>query len=210
MAANRVHTPVVVVGAGPVGLATALLLARWDVPTVVLEAKPGRDQVGSKAICMQRDVLDIFDRIGCAEPMVAEGVTWWRGRTYYRSHELFQITFPDRGRSPYPPFINIGQASTERYLWARAAKHPLVDVRPGHHVIGLAQDPDGVTVRAETPKGPVSVRAAYAVACDGAHSTVRKLLGLPFDGHSYSDQFLIADIRAELPFGNERRFYFDP
>lgn len=201
---------VVVVGAGPVGLATTLLLARWQVPTVLLEAKPAPDPVGSKAICTQRDVLDIFDRIGCAEQMVAEGVTWWCGRTFYRDRELFQITFPDPGRSAFPPFINLGQASTERYLWQRVDAEPLVDVRLGHRVRDLEQGDDGLSMTADTGDGVTTLAARYVVACDGARSAVRRLLGLPFDGHSFSDQFLIADIRADLPFDNERRFYFDP
>ena len=78
--------PVLVCGAGPVGLVTALLLARWGIPSTVLEAAPEPDISGSRAICIQGDVLEIFDRISCAAPMVAEGVTWSVGRTFYREH----------------------------------------------------------------------------------------------------------------------------
>ena len=79
--------PVVVVGAGPVGLVTALLLARHRVPSVVLEADARRDPSGSRAICFQRDVLDVLDRAGCAGRMIARGVTWTTGRTYHREVE---------------------------------------------------------------------------------------------------------------------------
>lgn len=202
--------PVVIAGAGPIGMIAALLLARWDVPTVLLEAEASPAAVGSKAICFQRDVLDILDRVGCAQSAVAEGVTWWRGLTFYREHELFETTFPEAGRSAFPPFINLSQSSLERYLWQRIAQHDQVDVRFGHRVVGLEQDDAGVTVDVDTADGRRRVEGAYLLACDGAGSTVRKLLGLTFDGHSFDEQFLIADIRAELPFPVERRFHFDP
>jgi 2-polyprenyl-6-methoxyphenol hydroxylase-like FAD-dependent oxidoreductase len=202
--------PVVIAGGGPVGMIAALLLARWDVPTVLLEAGTSHAGVGSKAICFQRDVLDILDRVGCARPAVAEGVTWWHGLTFYREQELFETTFPESGDSDFPPFINLSQTSLERHLWDRVVDSELIDVRLGHRVVGLEHHDTGVTVDAETADGRRRVAGAYLVACDGAGSAVRKLLGLPFEGHSFDEQFLIADIRADLPFPVERRFYFDP
>jgi 2-polyprenyl-6-methoxyphenol hydroxylase-like FAD-dependent oxidoreductase len=191
-----------------VGLVTALLLARWGVPSTVLEAAPDRDVSGSRAICLQRDVLEIFHRIGCATPMLAEGVTWSVGRTFYREHELFTTTFPDPGWSSLPPWINLSQARTERYLLDAIKASPLVDLRFDHRVVALTQDCAGVEVA--TDSGGRRLHGSWLVATDGAHSTVRQLLGVGFPGRSFTDQFLIADIRAELPFPHERRFYFDP
>ncbi|MGH3647985.1 MAG: FAD-dependent monooxygenase, partial [Micromonosporaceae bacterium] len=198
--------PVIIVGAGPVGLSTALLLARWGVASIVCDAAPAHQIVGSRSICTQRDVLDIFGRIGCAEPLLAEGITWRTGRTYYRDHELLTVTFDDPGGGALPPWINISQASVERLLLDRVAAEPLVELRWAHPVTGLSQDAAGVTV--VTPAGRLS--GEYLVGADGAHSTVRELLGVAFPGESYQDRFLIADIRTQLPFPNERRFYFDP
>lgn len=201
---------VLVAGAGPVGMVAALLLARWGVPTTVLEAGSAREAIGSKAICFQRDVLDILDRVGCAQQAVAEGVTWWRGLTFYREHQLFETSFPQVGRSAFPPFINLSQSALERYLSQRVGDAPLIDVRFDNRVVGLDQDDTGVAVQVVTAAGIRTLAGAYMLGCDGAGSAVRKLLGLPFEGHSFDEQFLIADIRADLPFPTERRFYFDP
>ncbi|HKR69189.1 MAG TPA: FAD-dependent monooxygenase [Streptosporangiaceae bacterium] len=199
--------PVLIAGAGPVGLVTALLLARWQVPSVVLEsAAAERTHAGSRAICFQRDALDVFDRVGCAEDMVAEGVTWTTGRTFYRSSELFAVTFPTAGTGSLPPWINISQASVERYLLARAKAEPLIELRFSHPVTGVDADEDGVSVQA----GQASLRGSHLVGADGSRSAVRQLLGIGFPGRSFDDQFLICDIRADLSFPSERRFFFDP
>ncbi len=202
---GRPDDPVLVVGAGPVGMACALLLARHGVPSTVLEASGTRTAVGSRSICTQRDVLDILDRVGCGEAAAAEGVTWTLGRTYYRQTQVATITFPET-TAGYPPFINIPQTSVERLLAERLRAEPLVTLHRGVALTGLDQDADGVTVAA----GPARWRAQWLVGCDGAHSAVRRLLGQPFPGESFDDQFLICDIRADLDFPAERRFYFDP
>jgi 2-polyprenyl-6-methoxyphenol hydroxylase-like FAD-dependent oxidoreductase len=204
---REVREPVLVCGAGPVGLVTALLLARWGVPSTVLEAASERDASGSRAICLQRDVLEVFDRIGCAAPMLAEGITWSVGRTFYRGHELFATTYSDPGCSSLPPWINLSQCSTERYLLNAVEANPLVDLRFDHRVVALTQDRAGVEV---ATGGGRRLRASQVVAADGARGAVRRLLGVGFPGHSFADQFLIADIRVELPFPHERRFHFDP
>ncbi len=207
---SRDERPVLVAGAGPVGLAAALLLARWRVPTVVLEAKPARDPVGSRSICVQRDVLDIYHRVGVADALVACGVTWQLGRTFYRDHELFTITFPDPGRSAFPGFVNVGQSIVEQELEAAVRRQPLVDLRYGHRLVALHQDEEEVRVRVRSESDELDVAGSHLIAADGGRSAVRDLLGLDFDGESFGDLFLIADIRAELPFAAERRFHFDP
>ncbi len=210
--------PVLVIGNGPVGQTAALLLAAWEVPVVLLDARPERDPIGSKAICQQRDVLDIWEHVGVGAQIAAEGLTWTEAVTLYRDSELFRQGFVDRGESPFPPFVNISQARTEKLLDEKIAAHPLIDVRWGHRVVGLEQDDDGVTVSCELAPGVegqggvAEVRGSYAVVCSGARSeALRTCLGLTFEGKTFTDQFLICDIRTDLPdWAFERRFYFDP
>jgi len=212
MDALAVDRPVVVIGAGPVGQTTALLLAHWGVRVVLLDPRPERDPVGSKAICQQRDVLDVWDTVGAGRQLADEGLTWSSARTFYRDEELFSQTFQDRGRSAFPPFVNVSQSRTEQVLDERIALQPLVDLRWGHEVAGLDQGADGVLLHCRTPEAEVELGASYVVACCGARGDgVRRMLGLTFDGETFSDQFLICDICTDLPaWEQERRFYFDP
>ncbi|MFC3994319.1 FAD-dependent monooxygenase [Nocardiopsis sediminis] len=202
--------PVLVLGAGPVGQTAALLLARWGVPVTLLDARPRREDSGSRAIVQQRDVLDIWDTVG-AGAIAEEGLTWDTARTFYRDRELFSLAPAAPGTATLPPFVNISQARTEQILDERIADLGL-DLRWSHEVVAVEQDGDGVTAHCRTPTGTVRLRGTHALACLGAHGRVaREGLGIGFPGESFEDRFLICDIRADLAgWERERRFYFDP
>ncbi|MDP9445238.1 MAG: FAD-dependent monooxygenase, partial [Actinomycetota bacterium] len=164
---------------------------------------------GSKALCMQQETLESWARLGLGEEVARRGVSWHLGRTYYRDVELFQTRLGGGG-DHFPPFVNISQSEVEALLAGRAEASPRVQLLWAHRLERLDQRADDVLLGVQTPTGPRVVSAAYCVGTDGARSAVRQLLGIPFLGHSHEDKFLIADVRCELPFPNERRFFFDP
>lgn len=206
-------TQVVVVGNGPVGQTAALLLARWGVDCIVVDRRPQRDVIGSKAICQQRDVLDVWESVGAGHKIAAEGVTWDRATTLYKDATLFTQPFVDTGRSVFPPFVNISQTRTEELLDEQIAKSRHITPLWDHGVEQIEQDAEAVILHCRRADGtPVTVRAQYAIVAAGsAPRELRHQLGVTFNGRSFEDKFLICDIRADLPgWERERRFYFDP
>ena len=134
---------VAVIGNGPVGQTTALLLARWGIPVVLLDDRAARNTEGSKAICQQGDVLDIWDSVGAGRVIANEGLTWTCARTYHQDRELFAYT-PARSSTDFPPFVNLSQSRTEQILDERVVASPLIDVRWNSRVTGITQDSGGV------------------------------------------------------------------
>ena len=208
-AASPVRRPVVVVGAGPVGLALAIDLAQKNVPVVVLEAGHGLS-TGSRAICFAKRTLEIFDRLGCAERMVSKGVSWQVGRVYFGADEVYRFDLLPESGHERPAFINLQQYYVEGYLVHRAASVPGIDLRWKNKVVGLVQQDDGVRLTIETPEGNYELAADYVAACDGSRSQLRALVGQESKGRIFRDRFLIADITMDAPLPTERRFWFAP
>ena len=159
---------------------------------------------------MQRETLEIWQRLGIGQRVADRGVQWHIGRTYYRDRELFSVELPGADAEHFPPFVNISQTEVEELLLARMAELPEVDLRWSHTLTGISQRAGSVGVRCSTPGGERTFEVGYLVGTDGAHSGVRHALGMGFPGHSHDDLFLICDIRADLPYPNERHFHFDP
>jgi 3-(3-hydroxy-phenyl)propionate hydroxylase len=201
--------PVVVVGAGPVGLALAIDLALHEVPVVLLD-NDDRLSTGSRAICFAKRTLEVFDRLGLGQRLVDKGVSWSTGRVFLRDAPIFSFNLLPETTHERPAFINIQQYYVEGYLVERALELPLIDLRWKHAVVGVAQDGDAVTLQVQTPDGTFALQAEHVVACDGARSSVRQLIGQEAKGRTFKDRFLIADVRMAADFPAERWFWFDP
>ena len=201
--------PVVVVGAGPVGLSAAIDLALRGVPVVVLD-DADRIGEGSRAICFAKRTLEIWDRLGVAGPMLDRGVTWRTGRVFFRDRQVYEFDLLPEDGHKLPAFINLQQYYAEHELVARAEALPNLELRWRNRVTDAAPRPDGVRVEIDTPDGPYAVEAGWLVAADGARSTVRRRLGLDFAGQVFEDRFLIADVTMQADYPTERRFWFEP
>ncbi|MDE2297439.1 MAG: FAD-dependent oxidoreductase [Burkholderiales bacterium] len=201
--------PVVVVGAGPVGLALAIDLAQRGIAVVLLDSDRTLSN-GSRAICFAKRTLEIFDQLGCGERMVAKGVSWNVGKVFFRDAQVYRFDLLPEPGHERPAFINLQQYYVEGFLVQRAAELPLIDLRWQHKVVGVERHADHALLTIETPDGAYRLRADHLVACDGSRSTVRELIGEHSQGRVFRDRFLIADVKIELDLPAERWFWFDP
>jgi 3-(3-hydroxy-phenyl)propionate hydroxylase len=208
-AAAPARHPVVIVGAGPVGLTLALDLARRQVPVVLID-DADRIGEGSRAICFAKRTLEIFDRLGLAQAMVEKGVTWQKGRVFRGETELYEFDLLPEGGHKQPAFINLQQFYVEAALVEAVLAEPLVDLRWSNRLTGLDNREDAAKLTIATPDGDYALETDWLIACDGARSPTRGLLGLEFRGEAFEDRFLIADVKMTAPFPTERWFWFDP
>jgi 3-(3-hydroxy-phenyl)propionate hydroxylase len=209
-AASVPRHPVVVVGAGPVGLAAAIDLARHGVPVVLLDDSD-RIGDGSRGICWSKRTLEICDRLGIGEKLVARGVTWKLGKVFRGDDLVFAFDLLPEEHHKMPAFINLQQFHLEKALVDRAGEVDGIDLRWRNRLVDLEPRNDGARLTVETPDGRYRIDADWVIAADGARSTVREGMGLEFKGVTFDDKFLIADVRMladDIPV--ERRFWFDP
>jgi 3-(3-hydroxy-phenyl)propionate hydroxylase len=200
--------PVVIVGGGPVGMSTAIDLAIQGQPVVIVN-EGQTVSVGSRAVCYAKRALEIWDRLGCAEPMVDKGVIWKTGKVFRRDREIYRFDLLPEDGHKMPAFINLQQYYLEEFL-VRRAQALGVDIRWREKVTRVAPAGDHVRLTIETPDGPYTLEADWLIAADGARSQVRRELGLEFKGQVFNDRFLIADVVMKAGFPPERWFWFDP
>ena len=200
---------VVIAGAGPVGMAAALTLARYGIRCVLLDRKETFND-GSRAICLARPSLQILQRIGAVEPFLAKALGWRHGQSFYRGQRIFRLEMPHGDHEKYLPMYNLQQQYIEQYLWDAIAGTDLVDARWQSEVTGLRLDHDGVTLDIVSPTGAYALRGRYLLAADGARSPLRGMMGLRLAGENFEGRYVIADVRMRHDFPTERRAFFEP
>jgi 3-(3-hydroxy-phenyl)propionate hydroxylase len=207
--ADIAEHPVVVVGAGPVGLSLAIDLAQRGQSVVLLD-DADRIGEGSRAICFSKRSLEYWDRLGVGDRMVDKGVVWSVGKIFHGDSQLYQFNLlPEQGHKR-PAFINLQQFYAEAYLVDRVQELPAIALRWRNKVTALEPRNDSVALTIATPDGPYKIHARFVVACDGARSSLRQMVGAEFSGQVFEDQFLIADVKMTAAFPTERWFWFDP
>lgn len=204
-----VRHPVVVVGAGPVGLSLAIDLALRGQRVLVL-ARGERLSIGSRALCFAKRTLEVWDRLGVGGAVVARGVSWNLGRVFFQDQPVYQFDLLPEAGHERPAFINLQQYHAEAQLVRRAMALPNIEFRWQQNLVGVQPLADGAEIDVDTPEGGYRLRADWLLACDGSRSAVRSLMGLESQGRVFQDRFLIADVRMKADFPTERWFWFDP
>lgn len=198
--------PVIVVGAGPTGLALALSLAAQDVPSVVLDETGGKDESRpARTVVLRADTAAAAERLGCAT-LRDEGVRWTGWRSMLRRQEMRRLPLGD---SVTPAPLHIPQHALAQGLREAALAERLVKLVTDSRLDTLEQDRTGVTAHTRGPSG-TWWRGSYLVGCDGARSTVRKLLGIRFPGRTAVERHAVAALRTELPWPGEALLHRRP
>ncbi|MGW4087979.1 FAD-dependent monooxygenase [Streptomyces sp. NPDC004822] len=194
--------PVIIVGAGPVGLTLALALARQEVPCVVLDEGTGKDEPRlARTVVLREDTTALVERLTGA-PLGALGTRWAGWRSMRRKQVTREVSFEDAAaRSeghPDPAPLHIAQHVLTGALRTALANEPLVKLAVDSRLDAMEQEPSGVTVHTRGPQG-TWWRGSYVVGCDGPRSTVRKLQDIRFPGRTAVERHAVAALRVELP-----------
>jgi 3-(3-hydroxy-phenyl)propionate hydroxylase len=200
---------VVIAGAGPIGMTTALHLARFGIPSVVLEQELQVSH-GSRALALTRRSYEILEQAGVVERFVAKGLGWRSGRSFYRDRQVYRMELPHDDDERFFPVTNLQQQYIEEFLADAIDANPLIELRWGCKVTSLEQEPDKVRLTVDTPFGEYALTTGWLIAADGGRSAIRRALNLRMEGTSYVGNFVIADIKAKLPLPTERLCYYDP
>ncbi len=213
-AAMPIRYPVVIVGAGSVGLTLSLALARQGVRSVVLERSATVGE-GSRALGMSRRSMEIWEAMGVAEPMLAIGVPWDSGRSFYRDQTIVEFAMSREPLVRHAPMLNIPQCVVDEFLVAEIELSTMIDIR-WQTTLERLESIEGVdggcaaSMTVSTPGGSYDLEADHVVACDGGRSTVRSLLGLRLEGTTFDSNYVIVDIEMDSDHPAERRAWFDP
>ena len=200
--------PVVVVGAGPIGLAAALECGIKGLPVVLVDEDDSVSS-GSRGLCYAKRTLEILDRLGCGDRVVAKGVGWNVGRTFFRDREVYRFDLLPESGHKRPGMVNLQQYYLEEFQIERAMGLG-VDLRWKSRVVGITPRSDHVLLTIQTPDGEYRLEADWLIAADGARSPLRRMMGLDVEGKVFRDRFLIADVEMKADFPAERWFWFDP
>ncbi|MBE0587217.1 MAG: FAD-dependent oxidoreductase [Hydrogenophaga sp.] len=202
------HYPVVIVGAGPVGLAAALDCHVHGIPAIILD-EDETVSIGSRGLAYAKRALEILDRYGVGDAVVNKGVTWNVGRTFFGEGEVFNFNLQPEPDHKRPGMVNLQQYYLEDFMVAECDRRN-IEIRWKNKVVAVEPTADGVSLQVQTPDGVYAIQTDWLIVCDGARSPIRTMMGLDMEGKIFMDRFLIADVVMKAEFPPERWFWFDP
>ena len=180
--------PVVVVGAGPVGLAAAIDLAQSGVPVVVID-DDDTVSVGSRGVCYAKRALEILDRLGVGDACVDKGVSWNVCRTFFREDEVYNFNLLPQSDRKRKRILKLQQQILGEFLVRRTGELPDLDLRFGNKVVSVSPAETGATLEIETPDGTYTLTADWLIVADGARSAIRCMMNLDSEGRVFLDRF---------------------
>ncbi len=197
-------TDVIIVGAGPTGLALACQLIRYGIDFVILDKKENITPY-SKAIGVQARTLEIYEQIGLANDLIAQGAIAEKARMIVGGEVRGEIEFGKIGigLSPYPYVLIVEQGKHEKILYDFIKSHGK-DVLWNTELENFTQDESSVKASIKNSNGETQeIEAKFLVGCDGAKSPVRHTLGLTFEGSTFERMFYVADVRIDWNLSHE-------
>lgn len=213
MRGQRGCHPVVVIGAGPVGLSLALGLARSGIEVVVLERG---DQVsdGSRAISMDAMSMNFVDQLGLGDAVAAYSISCDANLVYCGDMLVMRQDYGRARGEKHSPYTVLQQCWLEQFLLDALCALPEAEVRWQSEVVDLSQDDGGVQIIVSTPAGQYKMESRYAVACDGARGTCRRLAGRRYEPLGMQDvsqrAFIVCDFQMKTDLSHARRLYLHP
>ena len=202
------NLPVAIVGAGPVGLTTALALAYYKIPFIIFEANAGLSTETKAGTTLTR-TLEIWQRFGAASKIIAKALRVDEigdiERATNRSRDSVKLDLL-RDETRFPFVINLPQHDMEPSLRDCLPASSTKQIMHRHRLMSFTQHPDKIELDVETPNGRKTFDASYLLACDGGRSTVRDKLGVTVEGHSLPERFALVDLKVDLDIENPRDF----
>ena len=202
-------TEVLIVGAGPTGLALACQLIRYGIEFVIIDKKETTTPY-SKAIGVQARTLEIYEQIGLADKLVDLGWKAGKARMIVGGEKRGELDFTDigKGLSDYPFVLLVEQGLHEKLVYDFITSNGK-DVRWQTELESFTQDDSGVTAKIKNSNGEIeNIEAKFLVGCDGSKSVVRHGLGLTFEGMTFERMFYVADVVIDWEYKNDALMVF--
>lgn len=203
------QTPVAIVGAGPIGMTAALALAKEGIQSIIFDNKATFND-GSRAICVARPSFYVLEQLGAVAPFLDKALGWTTGRTFYRGKQILEFHMPDSDSEKYRPMYNLQQQYIEQFLWQAVSDSELIEARWQSEVTRVEDNEHGACVSVHDTTGEYTIDATWVLACDGAHSPIRKMRGHRLNGENFEGRYVIADIQMDHDYPTIRRALFDP